>query len=144
MNLLNLIHHRFINVQTTGGIHQQHVVEFELRFLQRGINDINRLLTYVRREEINANLLGQRFQLLDRRRAIDVSGNHQHFLLVLFTQELTQLRDAGGFTRPCKPAISTTAGGCAAKSSAWFSSPIAATSSLRTILTNSWPGSGFC
>ena len=100
MNLLNLIHHRFINVQTTGGIHQQHVVEFELRFFQRGINDINRLLTHVRREEINANLLGQRFQLFDRRRAIDVSGNDKDFLLVLFTQEFTQLSDAGGFTRP--------------------------------------------
>lgn len=144
MDLLNLIHHRFINVQTTGGIHQQHIVEFELRFFQRGINDINRLLTHVRREEINANLLGQRFQLFDRRRAIDVSGNDKDFLLVLFTQEFTQLSDAGGFTRPCKPAISTTAGGCAAKSSARFSSPIAATSSLRTILTNSRPGVRLC
>ena len=100
MDLLNLVHHRFINVQTTSGIHQQHVVEFELRFFQRGINDINRFLANVRRKEIDANLLGQRFQLFDRRGTINVSGNHQDFLLVLFTQEFTQLSDAGRFTRP--------------------------------------------
>ncbi|MNH95544.1 hypothetical protein D3C73_481930 [compost metagenome] len=41
---------------------------------------------------------------------------------------------------PCRPAISTTAGGCAARFSSVFTSPIAAISSLLTILTNSWPG----
>ena len=30
VDVLNFVHHRFVNVQTTGGIHQQHVVEFEL------------------------------------------------------------------------------------------------------------------
>ena len=100
MDLFDFVHHRFIDVQTTGGIHQQHVVELQLRFFQRGVNDIDRLLAHIGREEINVNLLSQRFQLFNRRRAINVRGDHQHFLLVLLTQEFTQLRDAGGFTRP--------------------------------------------
>ncbi len=100
MDLFDFVHHRFVNVQTTGGIHQQHVVEFELRFFQRGVDDINRFLADIRREEIHANLLSQRFELFDRRRAIDVGRDDQHFLLVLLAQEFTQLTDAGGFTRP--------------------------------------------
>ena len=99
MNLLDFVHHRFVNVQSTGGIHQQHVVEFQLRLFQRRVNDVNRLLRHVGREEVYANLLGQRFQLFDRRRAIHVRRNHQHFFLVLFAQEFPQLTDAGGFTR---------------------------------------------
>lgn len=58
MDVLNFVHHRFVNVQTTGGIHQQHVVEFELRFFQRRVDDINRLLPDVGREEVDADLLG--------------------------------------------------------------------------------------
>ncbi len=99
MHLFDLIHHRFVNVQTTGGIHQQHVVEFQLRLFQRRVNDVDRLLGNVRREEIHADLLRQGFQLFNRRRAIDVRRNDQHFFLVLFTQEFTQLTHTGGFTR---------------------------------------------
>ena len=47
MDLFDLVHHRFVNVQTTGGIHQQHVVEFQFGFFQRRVNDINRLLTNI-------------------------------------------------------------------------------------------------
>ena len=41
---------------------------------------------------------------------------------------------------PCKPAIKITAGGCVLKSSGTLASPIAASSSDWTILTNTWPG----
>ena len=99
MDLFDFVHHRFVNVQTTGGIHQQHVIEFEFGFFQRGVNDIDRLLANIRREEVHADLLGQSFQLFDRRRAINVRGDHQHFFLVLLAQEFTQLTDAGRFTR---------------------------------------------
>ncbi len=99
MHLLDFVHHRFVNVQTTGGIHQQHVEEFQLRFFQRRVNDIDRLLSYVGWEELYTNLFSQGFQLFDRRRAINVGRDDQHFLLVLFAQEFTQLTDAGGFTR---------------------------------------------
>ena len=98
MDLFDLVHHRFVNVQTTGGIHQQHVVEFQFGFFQRRVNDIYRLLTNIRREEINAHLLCQRLQLFDCRRTINVGRNHQHFFLVLLTQELTELAHAGCFT----------------------------------------------
>ena len=98
VDVLDFVHHRFVNVQTTGGIHQQHVVEFELRFFQRRVDDINRLLADVGREEVDADLLGQGLQLFDRRRAVNVRGDHQHFLLVLLAQEFPQLTDAGGFT----------------------------------------------
>ena len=99
VDLFDFVHHRFINVQTAGGIHQQHVVEFQLRFFQRRVDDINRLLANVGREEIHADLLCQRFQLFNRRRAVYVRGNDQHFFLVLLAQEFAQLTDAGRFTR---------------------------------------------
>ena len=98
MDLFDLVHHRFVNVQTTSGIHQQHVVEFQFGFFQRRVNDIYRLLTNIRREEINAHLLCQRLKLFDCRRAINVGRNHQHFLLVLLAQELTEFTNAGCFT----------------------------------------------
>ena len=98
MDLFDLVHHRFVNVQTTGSIHQQHVVEFQFGFFQRRVNDIYRLLTNIRREEINAHLLCQRLKLFDCRRAIDVGRNHQYFLLVLLAQELTEFTNAGCFT----------------------------------------------
>ena len=86
-------------MQTTGGIHQQHVKELQLRLFQRRVHDIDRFLSDIGREELHANLFGQGFQLFDRRRAINVGRDDQHFLLVLLAQEFTQLTDAGGFTR---------------------------------------------
>ncbi len=47
MNLLDLVHHRFIDVQTAGGIHQQHIVEFQFGFFERGVNNIDRFLRRV-------------------------------------------------------------------------------------------------
>ena len=41
---------------------------------------------------------------------------------------------------PCKPAISITAGGCVFSASGTLASPIKATNSSLTILTNTWPG----
>ena len=59
------------------------------------------------------------------------------FFLCFSRRNLPSLPTLVVLPAPCRPAISTTAGGCAARLSTWFSSPIAETSSLRTILTNS-------
>lgn len=98
VHLFDLVHHRFVNVQTAGGIDDQYVVEFQLGLLQRAIDDVDRFFFDVRREEVDADAFRQRFQLFDRRRAINVRGNHQHFLLLFFFQEFAELTDAGGFT----------------------------------------------
>ncbi|MNM79531.1 hypothetical protein D3C81_914660 [compost metagenome] len=98
MHLFDLVHHRFVYVQTAGGIDDQHVVEFQLGLLQCTVNDVDRLFFDIRREEIDADAFRQRFQLPDRRRTVNVRGNHQHFFLLFFFQEFAELGDAGGFT----------------------------------------------
>lgn len=42
VHLFDLVHHRFVNVQTAGGIDDQYVVEFQLGLLQRAIDDVDR------------------------------------------------------------------------------------------------------
>ncbi len=51
-----------------------------------------------RREEVGADLLGDRFELGDRGRTVDVGRDGQHFFLLLFLQVLGELADGRGFT----------------------------------------------
>ncbi|MNH15569.1 hypothetical protein D3C79_751830 [compost metagenome] len=98
VHLLDFVHHRFVNVQTAGGIDDQYVVELQLGLLQRTVNDVDRFFFDIRREEVDADAFRQGFQLFDRRWAINVGGNHQDFFLLFFFQEFTKLGDAGSFT----------------------------------------------
>ncbi|MNM55024.1 hypothetical protein D3C81_661540 [compost metagenome] len=98
MQRLDLAHHLFIDVQTTGGIDDDHVDEFEFCFLNSRLRDLDRLLAQVGWEEGNANFTSQHFQLLDRRRTVNVRGHdHDRLLLALF-KEARELAGGGGFT----------------------------------------------
>ncbi|MNT07488.1 hypothetical protein D3C72_1421940 [compost metagenome] len=96
MQRLDLGHHRFVDGEAAGGIDQQHVDERLACIVDGGADDGLRLLLGAGREEQHAHLLGQRLQLLDRRRTVDVGRDHHHLLLALFLQVLGQLADRSG------------------------------------------------
>ncbi|MNO76272.1 hypothetical protein D3C76_673430 [compost metagenome] len=99
MQRLDLAHHLFVDVQTTGGIDDDHVDEFQFCFFNSCGGDVDRFLAQVGREERHADVVGQGFQLLDRRRTVDVRRHdHDRLLLALF-KEARQFASGGGFTR---------------------------------------------
>ncbi len=100
MQRLDFRHHRFIDGQTTSGIHQHHVVELNLGVFDGRIGDIDRFLIGARGEEVDLHLFRQRFELVDGRRTIDVCRHHQYLFLLALTQVAGQLGDGGGFTGP--------------------------------------------
>ncbi len=96
---LDLAHHLFVDVQTTGGVDDDHVDEFQFGFFNSRIGDVDRLLAQVGREERHADVVGQGFQLLDRGRTVNVRRHdHDRLLLALF-KEARQFAGGGGFTR---------------------------------------------
>ena len=95
----DLVHHVGIDMQATGGIDQHHVVELDTRVLHRRFGDGHRLLGGVGGEEIDPDFLGQRFQLVDGGRTIDVGRDHQHLLLLALAQVACQLGDGGRLAR---------------------------------------------
>ncbi|CAM4093603.1 hypothetical protein VRRI112168_14235 [Vreelandella rituensis] len=75
-------------------------MKLNLGVLDRRFRNVDRLLIRARGKEIHLDFLGQGFQLINRRRAIDVRRHHQHFFLFSLAQIARQLGNRGGFTRP--------------------------------------------
>ncbi|MNS86894.1 hypothetical protein D3C72_1208120 [compost metagenome] len=98
MQRLDLVHHVGVDVQTAGGVDDDHVDELQLGFADGRFGDGHRLLADVGREEGDADVVGQGFQLLDRRRAVDVGGHHHHALFLALLEEARQLAGGGGLT----------------------------------------------
>lgn len=99
MDLLDFTHHGFIYMQTTRGIHQQHILKLFFRRIQRSTGNFHRLLVRLTGIEAGTHLTRQGLQLLDCRRAIDVTAHHHHFLVMPFLQQLCQLGHGGGLAR---------------------------------------------
>ncbi|MNZ69798.1 hypothetical protein D3C78_881120 [compost metagenome] len=99
MQRLDFVHHVGVDVQTAGGVDNDHVDELELGLANRRFGNGHRLLADIGREEGHANVVGQRFQLLDRSRAVDVGRNHHHALLLALLEEARQLTGGGGLAR---------------------------------------------
>ncbi len=99
MQRLDLAHHFFIDVQATGGIDDDHVDEFQFCFFNSRLGDVHRLLAQVGREERHADVVGQGFQLLDRRRTVDVRRHHHHRLFLALFKEARQLAGCRGLAR---------------------------------------------
>jgi hypothetical protein len=78
----DLAHHRLVDGQPSGRVDDQHVVIVPARPVQRRRRDRDRLLGRRRGEEVDADLLRERRELLDRRRAIDVGRHEQHLLFL--------------------------------------------------------------
>ena len=96
MQVTDLGHQRFIDRQAPGRVHQQHIEVVALGVVQRGQRDVVRLLLARGRKPLGAGLPGDRLQLLDRRRAIDVRRDRQHLLLPALDEMLGQLGGGGG------------------------------------------------
>ncbi|MNM44050.1 hypothetical protein D3C81_549410 [compost metagenome] len=99
VQVFDLGHHLGVDMQTTGGIDDDHVDEFQFGFADRRFGNRYRLLADIGREEGNADITCQGFQLLDCRRAVDVSRHHHHRLLLALFKEARQLAGGGGLTR---------------------------------------------
>ncbi len=98
MHLFDLGHHLVIDVQTTGGIDNQHIHEAVLRLTHRCFNNGYRLLLNRRREELDLHICRQGFELLDRRRTVNIGTDHHDLFLFALAQGLGQLAHTGGFT----------------------------------------------
>ncbi|MNY18512.1 hypothetical protein D3C86_1518930 [compost metagenome] len=86
-------------MQATGGIDDDHVDELDPGLADGRLGNIDRLLAEVGREERHADIVGQGFELLDRRRAVDVGRHHHHGLFLAFFKEARQLAGRGGLAR---------------------------------------------
>ena len=64
-----------------------------------GGRDADGFVAACRREKINFDLRGERFELFDRGRTIDVDARQQHFLFHLLAQHLGQLAARRGLAR---------------------------------------------
>ena len=98
VDLPDLLHHRLVDRQPSGGIDYQYILVMRLGVLQRGVGNIDRLLRAIGREKIDTNLRRKQLELLDGRRSIDVARDQQDFFL-LFQQQLCQLTRGGGLAR---------------------------------------------
>ncbi|RMQ38992.1 Membrane protein [Pseudomonas syringae pv. actinidiae] len=96
---LNLAHHLDIDVQTTGGIDDDHVDELQPGFLDGSQGDIHRLLADIGREERHADVVGQGFKLLDGGGTVHVDRHHHHGFLFALFKEARQLASGGGLAR---------------------------------------------
>src|SRR4029078_6698233 len=88
-------HHLFIDRQAPCRVDDENVHVTRARELYRPPRDIGRLLARLRSDELGAGLAGDRLQLFDGRRAIDV-GRYHRDLLALILQEERELAARGG------------------------------------------------
>jgi hypothetical protein len=93
LELGDLAHHLLVDREAPGGIDDQHLVVAQSRVLVRRARDVGRILAGVRREKVHAGLRRDGFQLLDRRRAIDVARDDEHFFPLLVLQHARELAD---------------------------------------------------
>ena len=100
MQTLDLVHHRFVDGQSPGGVDQQDIVVMPFGPVDGSGGNRFRLFASAGREEIHAGLTGDGLQLFDGSRAINVAGYDQHFFLVVFLEELAQFADGGRLASP--------------------------------------------
>ena len=85
-------------MQTPGRVENQHVKTAFFRDIQRPSGNRQRLFAVNDRQGMSADLPRQLFQLLLRRRTVNVERSQQHF--AVFAEHLCQLGRTGGFARP--------------------------------------------
>ena len=93
----HLVHHRGVDLEATGGVHQDGVEALGLGLLNARGGDGFRLGVGAQAEDLNADLAAEGFQLVDGRRAVDV-GTHQQGLASFLLEVKAELGGGGGFT----------------------------------------------
>ena len=94
----NLVHHLFVDSQTTGSIDNDEVVTFSLSLLNGVLCDGYRILAVGFRVHRYTNLLGQYAQLLDSCRTVYVAGYQQRLAVFLAFQHTCQFAGEGSLT----------------------------------------------
>ena len=90
------MHERFVNLQTTGGVEDDDVAAIRVGKCQRLARDLQNIRLAALQKNRNANLFAKRFQLIHRRRAINVR-RHEQRRAALFCQQFCQLAAGSGF-----------------------------------------------
>ena len=92
------LHERLVNLQTASRIKNNDVAIIELCKIQRLAGDFQNVRLAAFDENGNFNLLGQRFQLIHRRRTIHLRRDEQR-RATLFFQQLGEFSRRSGFAR---------------------------------------------
>ena len=95
----HLLHHRGIDLQPAGGIHQHRVVALLFGLAEAGGGDLLGLGLRAEAEYLHTDLGAQGFELIDGGRPIHVGG-HQQRLAALLLEVQPQLGGGGGFASP--------------------------------------------
>ena len=95
----HLLHHRGIDLQSAGGVHQHGVVALLLGLAEAGGGDLLGLGIRAQAEHLHPDLGAQGLQLIDGGRAVHVSG-HQQRLAPLLLEVQPQLGGGGGLASP--------------------------------------------
>ena len=102
LNSRNLLHHLFIDSQTTGSIHNHHIIAVHTGFLNRMLRFGNGIGLGGFVEHIYSNLFAQHANLLNSCRTIDIASHKHHFLLLLLLQVVGQLGRESSLTGALK------------------------------------------
>ncbi len=86
-------------VETPGRVDNDDIVIMPARPVDGGRGDFQRLLPDRRRKKIDADLSGERSQLLDRGRAVHIATHQQHFLAHIRAQQPRELSGRGCLSR---------------------------------------------
>ncbi len=92
VDLGNLGHHCTIDVKPACRVYDEHVGVSTTRLVQGAAHDRCWFLVRIAAAEQRADLAGQRLELQDRRRPMDVDADQHHFLVVRLDETLGQFR----------------------------------------------------
>ena len=98
LQIADLVHHLLVDGETTGCIHDNHVVTVGLSLLQGMVGDDADILVIRLAIYRNAHLLAYYMELLDSSRTVNVAGYEQWFLALLGFEQISQLTAEGSLT----------------------------------------------
>ena len=99
LELLQLVHHDRVNLQTTSGVDDDHAIARPHALIDSGLRDLDHVLRVAIGVHRHVQRTAKRLELIDRGRTIDV-GRHQSRRLVLEHQLACELAGGGRLARP--------------------------------------------
>ena len=103
LDLVQLRHQLFVDVQAPGGVEDNDVDALVLRLFQRATANVDRVFRFAVDEDRNAELTAQHFQLIDSGGTLQVGGD-EHRFATGGQEAFPQFAATRRFTRPLQPA----------------------------------------
>ena len=97
-----LVHHLLVNRQSSGSIHDNHIVALCLCLLDSIIGNLHNILVVGLGIYGHSNSLAHNLQLLNGSRTIDVASHQQWFFVVFALKHIGKLSAEGSLTRTLK------------------------------------------